>query len=158
MFVITAVGMTLSNIFLAKMSSIVPAADGQIQFASEPAPNFYQKFISYIVGWHYVLGWQTGTASMAYLASSQVEGLMVLNHTSHQPEPWHNTVSIVGIVFIATFFNILLAHRLPWIECFVFVVLCLCGFLAFIVTMAICGHGKFSDPKDVFFGFQDNSG
>jgi choline transport protein len=95
---------------------------------------------------------------MAYLASSQVEGLIILNHTSYQPARWHNTVFIIGIAIIATLFNIFLARRLPWIECFVFVVLYVCGYVAFIVAMVIYGYEQFSEPKDVFFGFQDNAG
>jgi len=95
---------------------------------------------------------------MAYLASSQIEGLIVLNHASYQPERWHNTLFIIGIVFIAALFNIFLVHRLPWIECLSLVVLYICGFLVFMLTMLVCGYGNFSDPKDVFFGFQDNAG
>ncbi|RYN99888.1 hypothetical protein AA0121_g13451 [Alternaria tenuissima] len=158
MFAITTLGISLSNISLAEMSSMAPAAGGQIQFASEFAPKRYQKFISYIVGWLCVLSWQTGTASMAYLASGQVQGLIVLNNTSYHPEPWHNTVIIICIALVATLFRIYLARRLSWIECFAFVVLYFGGFVAIIVTMVICGREKFSKPKDVFFGFQDNAG
>jgi amino acid transporter len=107
------------------------------------------------VGWLCVLGWQTGVASTAYLASSQIQGLIVLNNPSYVPAPWHGTLLVMGIVLLATFFNVFLAHHLSMIEGIVFG-LHILAFFAFIIVMAI--YGRFSKPKDVFLNFQDNAG
>ncbi|OTA37131.1 hypothetical protein BTJ68_02972 [Hortaea werneckii EXF-2000] len=47
---------------------------------SELAPKRWQKFLSYVVGWLGVLGWQTGIAFSGYLTGTQIQGLLVLNY------------------------------------------------------------------------------
>ena len=101
---------------------------------SEFAPKKHQKFLSYIVGWLCVLGWQTGIASIAYLAGGQIQGLVILNNGSYVPERWHGTLLVIAVATFAILFNTVLARKLPLVEGIV-LVLHIFGFLAVFITM-----------------------
>ena len=57
---------------MAEMGSMAPTSGGQYHWVSEFAPKRWQKLLSYVVGWLSVLGWQTGAASTAFLAGTEV--------------------------------------------------------------------------------------
>lgn len=122
---------------------------------SEFAPRKHQKFLSYIVGWLCVLGWQTGIASIAFLAGGQIQGLVILNNGSYVPERWHGTLLVIAVATFAILFNTLLARKLPLIEGIV-LVLHIFGFFAVFITMWVLGPR--TPAKEVFSGFQDNAG
>lgn len=65
---------------LAEMASMAPTSGGQYHWVSELAPRKYQRFLSYLVGWLCLLGWQTGGTSTAFLVGTQAEDLVILNH------------------------------------------------------------------------------
>ncbi|RMZ05201.1 hypothetical protein D0864_02535 [Hortaea werneckii] len=85
-------------------------------WVSELAPKRWQKFLSYVVGWLGVLGWQTGIAFSGYLTGTQIQGLLVLNYPGYVFERWHGTLLIIAMLSFAVFFNTVLAHRLPLVE------------------------------------------
>ena len=122
---------------------------------SEFAPKKHQRFLPYLVGWLCVLGWQTGIASIAYLAGGQIQGLVILNDASYVPSRWHGTLLVIAVATFAILFNTLLARKLPLVEDIV-LVLHLFGFFAVFVTMWVLGPR--SSSKEVFGGFQDNAG
>jgi amino acid transporter len=108
-----------------------------------------------MVGWLCVLGWQTGIASIAFLAGGQIQGLVILNNGSYVPERWHGTLLVIAVATFAILFNTLLARKLPLIEGIV-LVLHIFGFFAVFITMWVLGPR--SPSKEVFGGFQDNAG
>ncbi|CAA9964976.1 amino acid transporter [Pyrenophora teres f. maculata] len=128
MFLITAVGMGFVIVSMAEMASI---------------------------GWLCVLGWQTGIASIAFLAGGQVQGLVILNNPNYVPERWHGTLLVIAVATFSILFNTLLARKLPLVEGIV-LVLHIFGFFAIFITMWVLGPR--SPPKEVFGGFQDNAG
>ncbi|KAI7361466.1 hypothetical protein KC336_g21822, partial [Hortaea werneckii] len=92
------------------------SGDNQYHWVSELAPKRWQKFLSYVVGWLGVLGWQTGIAFSGYLTGTQIQGLLVLNYPGYVFERWHGTLLIIAMLSFAVFFNTVLAHRLPLVE------------------------------------------
>lgn len=68
------------------------------------------------MGWLCVLGWQTGAASGAFFAGTQIEGLIVLNYADYIPQGWHSTLFMIAMGFLALLFNTLLAKQLPRVE------------------------------------------
>ena len=66
---------------MAEMASMAPTAGGQYHWISEFAPRSLQKQLSYLIGWLCVLGWQTGSCIGCFLAGTQIQGLIVLNHS-----------------------------------------------------------------------------
>lgn len=93
-----------------------------------------QKFLSYLVGWISVLGWQTGLASITFIAGTLIQGLIVLNVESYVFERWHGTLLVIAIVAFAVLFNTLLAKRLPMIEGMV-LILHLAGFFGVLIPL-----------------------
>ncbi|KAF2128737.1 amino acid transporter [Dothidotthia symphoricarpi CBS 119687] len=156
MFLGTSIGMGFVVVSMAEMASMAPTEGGQYHWVSEFAPKAQQKFLSYVVGWLCVLGWQTGTVSIAFLVSGQIQGLMVLNNAaSYMPERWHGTLLVIAVATSAIIFNTLLARKLPLIEELV-LILHVLGFIVFFVTMWVLAPR--SKASDVFSGFQDNAG
>ncbi|KAL1644654.1 hypothetical protein SLS61_008706 [Didymella pomorum] len=155
MFLVTAVCMGFVIVSMAEMASMAPTSGGQYHWVSEFAPKKYQKFLSYIVGWLCVLGWQTGIASIAYLAGGQIQGLVILNSGTYVPERWHGSLLVIAVATFAILFNTVLARKLPLIEGIV-LALHIFGFFAVFITMWALGPR--SPPKEVFGGFQNNAG
>ncbi|TPX08019.1 uncharacterized protein E0L32_010350 [Thyridium curvatum] len=124
---------------IAEMASIrrkrAPTSGGQYHWISEFAPRGSQRFISYIVGWISVLGWQVGLASLAFLAGTMIQGLLVLNlGDSYVFEAWHGTLLVIAITAFCIVFNTVLAKRLPMVEGMVLIVHIL-GFFAVLVPL-----------------------
>ncbi|CAG5153046.1 uncharacterized protein ALTATR162_LOCUS3013 [Alternaria atra] len=137
------------------MASMAPTSGGQYHWVSEFAPPEHQRFLSYVVGWLCVLGWQTGIASIAFLAGGQIQGLIILNNNAYIPERWHGTLLIIAVASFAILFNTLLARKLPLVEGTV-LILHIFGFIAIFITMWVLGPR--SPPNQVFRSFQDNAG
>ncbi|KAF2187994.1 amino acid transporter [Zopfia rhizophila CBS 207.26] len=155
LFIGTAVGMGFVIVSMAEMASMAPTSGGQYHWVSEFAPRKHQKFLSYIVGWLCVLGWQTGIPSIAYLAGTQIQGLIILNNGSYVPERWHGTLLVIAVATVSIIFNTLLARKLPLIEGTV-LILHIFGFFAVFITMWVLAPR--SKASDVFGQFQDNAG
>ncbi|KAJ4370130.1 hypothetical protein N0V86_008866 [Didymella sp. IMI 355093] len=132
-----------------------PTSGGQYHWVSEFAPPQHQQFISYLVGWLCVLGWQTGVASLAFLSGGQIQGLIILNNPNYIPERWHGTLLIIAVATLSIIFNTLLARKLPLIEGTV-LVLHVFGFFAVLVTMWVLAPR--GPASVVFASFQDNAG
>jgi choline transport protein len=137
------------------LSPRAPTSGGQYHWVSEFAPPEHQKFLSYLVGWLCVLGWQTGIASIAFLAGGQIQGLIILNNPDYAPERWHGTLLIIAVASFSIIFNTLLARKLPLVEGIV-LVLHIFGFFAVFITMWVLGPR--TPASEVFSGFQDNAG
>ncbi|OCK79331.1 amino acid transporter [Lepidopterella palustris CBS 459.81] len=155
MFLTVCVGMFFCMLSMAEMASMAPTSGGQYHWVSEFAPKEYQKFLSYLVGWLCVLGWQAAMGATSYATAQQIEGLIALNHPTYTIQGWHGALLSIGITAFCIFFNTVLARRLPLFEGIV-VVLHIFGFFAFLVVLWVMAPR--SDPKAVFTEFQDNAG
>ncbi|EEY22506.1 conserved hypothetical protein [Verticillium alfalfae VaMs.102] len=155
MYFICWAGFMLVNISMAEMASMAPTTGGQYHWVSEFAPPQYQKFISYLMGWMCVLGWQTSCASSAYISGTQIQGLMVLNYPDYVPQPWHGTLLTIAIAAFSVLFNTILARKLPLIEALVLIIH-IFGFFGILVTLWVLSPR--AEPKAVFTEFFDGGG
>ncbi|KAM5357515.1 hypothetical protein ACJZ2D_016190 [Fusarium nematophilum] len=163
MFFICWVGFLMVNMSMAEMASIsltptfcrAPTTGGQYHWVSEFAPPRYQKFISYIMGWMCVLGWQTSCASSAFIAGTQIQGLVVLNYPDYVPEAWHGTLLSVAVAASSVLFNTVLARKLPLIEALVLIIH-IFAFFGVLVTLWVLSPR--ADAKAVFTEFSDSGG
>lgn len=130
-----------------------PTTGGQYHWVSEFAPKSCQKFLSYVSGWMLVLGWQSGVAINAYLAGTEIQGLIILNNPSYTPEGWHGTLLMIAVTGVAVIFNTVLIRRLPLIETMI-LLLHIFGFFAILIPLWVTSPRK--PPSEVFFDFQDN--
>ncbi|KAL9000493.1 MAG: hypothetical protein Q9169_000786 [Polycauliona sp. 2 TL-2023] len=101
---------------LSEMASMAPTAGGQYHWVSEFAPPQYQKFMSYIVGWICMTGWQAGLLSVGFLTGTIIQGLIIMNNATYTAERWHGTLLVWAITSFCVIFNTYLAKRLPAIE------------------------------------------
>jgi choline transport protein len=132
-----------------------PTTGGQYHWVSEFAPPSLQKFLSYIVGWLCVLGWQVGNVAIGFLAANQISALMILNNESYVPQRWHVTLILIALVTFCQVFNTFFAHRLPLVEG-VALVLHIAGFFGILITLWVLGTP--SEAKVVFTTFTDGGG
>lgn len=102
-----------------------------------------------------MLGWQTGITSIAFLAASQIQSLLVINTAPYSFQQWHGTLLIIAISFFAIIFNTYLAKRLPLIEGCI-LVLHVCGFFAILVPLWVLAPRN--TAKVVFTEFTDGGG
>ncbi|KIH92615.1 amino acid permease [Sporothrix brasiliensis 5110] len=154
-YLIVWVGYMLVFASIAEMASMAPTSGGQYHWVSEFAPPRAQKFFSYTIGWVSVLGWQTGLASLAFLAGTMIQGLLVLAQPTYVFENWHGTLLVIGITAFCIVFNTFLAGRLPIVEGTVLVVHVL-GFFAVLVPLWVLAPR--STPADVFGTFGNLGG
>lgn len=147
MFLACSVGLIMTTLSLAEMSSMAPSAGGQYHWISEFAPAKAQKLLSYLVGWLTVLGWQVGLASVSYATAVQIEGLAILVHPSMVFAGWHAALITIAVVLVAVLFNTVLVKTLPALEFLVFIAHIL-AYIAFeVVLLALGPHGS---REDVF--------
>lgn len=137
-------------------SSRAPTVGGQYHWVSEFAPRKHQRFLSYLMGWLCVLGWQVSCASAAYTTATQLQGLIVLNcPDTYVSEYWHGTLMTIAFAAFSVVFNTLFARKLPLLEGIVLVIH-ICAFIAFIVTLWVLA--PIGDAKAVFTEFNDGGG
>ncbi|XHG04932.1 hypothetical protein AWENTII_008186 [Aspergillus wentii] len=154
-FLIVACGFLLVFLSLAEMASMAPTSGGQYHWVSEFAPPSCQKFLSYITGWLCAMGWQCAIVSIAYLAGTIIQGLIVLNDTTYTFEAWHGTLLVIAITSFAILFNTFLAKRLPFVEVLI-LILHVCGLFAIIIPLWVLAPRR--TAKQVFTEFNNDGG
>ncbi|KAL1844145.1 hypothetical protein VTK73DRAFT_2654 [Phialemonium thermophilum] len=140
---------------IAEMASMAPTSGGQYHWVSEFASPGVQRFVSYIVGWVSVLGWQVGLASLAFLVGTMIQGLLVLNDAAYVFRAWHGTLLVIAVTAFCIVFNTFLAKRLPMVEGMVLIVHIL-GFFAVLVPLWVLAPR--GDPHAVFTEFLNLGG
>lgn len=106
-------------------------------------------------GWISVLGWQTGLASIAFIAGTLIQGLIVLDNPDYVYERWHGTLLVIAIVAFAAIFNTYLAKHLPKLEVMA-LGLHMLGFFAVLITLWVLAPRN--TAAMVFTQFQNNGG
>lgn len=124
------------------------------------------------LGWLCVLGWQTGAANtgevlrlrlqraitnsdVAFLAGTQIQGLVILNYSDYTPQRWHGTLLTFAVASFSVFFNTFLVKRLPLVEGIVLIVH-IFGFFAVLVTLWVLGPR--ASASEVFGTFNNYGG
>lgn len=87
--------------------------------------------------------------------ASLILGLATLNYPTYYIQPWHSTLLTMGIVAFCTFFNIVLAVRLPLIEALI-LLLHVAG--VFVVIIPLWVMAPRGNVHDTIFVFTNNGG
>lgn len=153
-YLVCWVGYCLVFASIAEMASISPTSGGQYHWVSEFAPQNCQRFLSWLVGWISVFGWQIGLASLTFIVGTVIQGLIVLNDATYVFERWHGTLLVIAIVAFCILFNSFFASKLPLVEGMVLIIHTL-GFFAVLISLWVLSPR--SSASDVF-GVVTNSG
>ncbi|KAM5440841.1 hypothetical protein MferCBS31731_003980 [Microsporum ferrugineum] len=149
-------GFSFVILSMAEMASMAPTSGGQYHWVSEFAPASSQKFLSYVTGWVCVLGWHTGIAGCSYTVANMIVGLIAINNPDHyHPKPWHGTLLIIAIAFMAIIFNTFFAQKLPFIEGVILLVHVF-GFFAVLIPLWVLA--PLNSAEDVFLNVVDRGG
>ena len=141
---------------MAELASMAPTAGGQYHWVWMLAPRRCRKFLSYIMGWLVICGWQGLLASGGYFAGALTVALIQLNHDSYVPELWHGTLLFWAVVVVALLINTAATSVLPKIEIFI-LVLHVVGFFAVLIPVVHLAPHKAS-AHDVFTQFSNDGG
>lgn len=98
------------------------------------------------------MGWQCAIVSIAYLAGTIIQGLMVLNNPDYDSKRWHGTLLVIAITLFSIIFNTFLAKRLPFVEVLI-LILHVCGLFAIIIPLWVLGPRR--SAKQVFTEFNN---
>ncbi|KAF7585472.1 hypothetical protein BBP40_010869 [Aspergillus hancockii] len=171
-FIIVSAGFTLVFASIAEMASMAPTSGGQYHWVSEFAPRRCQKFLSYItgihlqilalesahlmiLGWLCAMGWQCAIVSIAFLAGTIIQGLIVLNDSTYEFQRWHGTLLVVAITTFSILFNTFLAKNLPMVEALI-LMLHVIGLFAIIIPLWLLAPRN--NAKAVFTQFNNGGG
>ena len=80
------------------------------------------------------MGWQTAATSVAFLAGTIIQGLLVLIYPDYVFEPYQGTLLCIAVVSFSILFNSYLAKKLPLVEGFVLFIH-IFGLLAITITL-----------------------
>lgn len=157
MWVYLAVLLCFSTVVasLADLASMAPTTAGQYAWVSEFSPRSCQRFLSYVVGWLSVIGWQSGVAVTAYTSAGLILEMAALNNPTFSPTLWHQTLATMAVVVFAFLSNTIGAKYLPLIEQVV-LVLHILGFLAFLIPLWVVAPK--APASEVFGSFQNFGG
>ncbi|PSN69698.1 amino acid transporter [Corynespora cassiicola Philippines] len=155
MFLVVCFGMFFVMLSMAEMASMAPTSGGQYHWVSEIAPRKYQKFLSYLVGWMCVIGWQTALAATALATTQQIQGLIALNYPAYDIQGWQSALFCIAVSIVALIWNTVLVRTLPAIEK-IGLILHVCGFFAFVAVL--WAMAPRTDAKIIWTDFEDNSG
>lgn len=138
---------------MAELASMAPTAGGQYHWVWMLAPPWCRKFLSYIMGWLVICGWQAILAGGGYFGGATIVALVQLNHENYVPELWHGTLLFWAIIVIAIFINTVTSNTLPKIETFI-LVFHVVGFFALLIPVVHLAPNKAS-AHDVFTQFSN---
>ena len=130
------------------------------------APPSSQRFLSYItgtlllalhrvkilkpLGWLTVTGWQALAASGGYLSGTLIQGLIVLNNPTYNPQSWQGTLLFWAAIFVSVIFNTVISSVLPQVESLILVIHVL-GFFAILIPLVyLAPHGSASEVFTLF--------
>ncbi|KAH2707903.1 hypothetical protein KXW03_009149 [Aspergillus fumigatus] len=154
-FLIVTAGFVLVFASIGEMASMAPTSGGQYHWVSEFAPRRAQKFLSYITGWLSATGWQCAIVSIAFLAGTIIQGLVVLNDPTYEFQRWHGTLLVVAITTFSILFNTFLAKNLPMVEGLILIIHVV-GLFAIIIPLWVLAPRN--SAKAVFTEFNNAGG
>ncbi|KAH2596440.1 hypothetical protein KXW93_001402 [Aspergillus fumigatus] len=146
-FLIVTAGFVLVFASIGEMASMAPTSGGQYHWVSEFAPRRAQKFLSYITGWLSATGWQCAIVSIAFLAGTIIQGLVVLNDPTYEFQRWHGTLLVVAITTFSILFNTFLAKNLPMVEGLILIIHVV-GLFAIIIPLWVLAPRNTEEIKD----------
>ncbi|KAI6752522.1 hypothetical protein HG530_013891 [Fusarium avenaceum] len=85
---------------LAEIASIYPTAGGQYHWVAALSPPSSRSAAAWATGWISVWGQAIFSASAAFAAGLQIQGLITMNNDSYNPTRWQGIIHIVGFVAV----------------------------------------------------------
>ncbi|PVH99940.1 choline transport protein [Periconia macrospinosa] len=149
-FILVWLGTLASFATMGELASMAPTAGGQYHWTNMLAPKSCRKFLSYMIGWLTMIGWQAIVASGCFLCASLIQGLMVLGDASYIPTAWQLMLLYWAILVVSLSVNTFISHQLPNIESLI-LVLHTFGFFAILIPMIY--FGPRGSAKEVFTSF-----
>lgn len=113
------------------------------------------NFLSYLTGWILVIAWQAACASVTWINSTIILGLVQVNYPGYVTETWHGTLIFYAVIAVAVLINTYLGRLFPWLEAVAFIVHIL-GFFAILIVLVYLAPKN--DPKAVFQDFTNFGG
>ncbi|RDI78979.1 hypothetical protein Vi05172_g11065 [Venturia inaequalis] len=101
---------------LAELETMAPTSGGQYHWVSEFAPEEYQRFLSYAVGWMSSLGWIASVASSVFVCTTMIQAMIELGEPDFAFPNWQYTLIMIAFSVLTIFFNTWGAPYLPLIE------------------------------------------
>jgi hypothetical protein len=80
------------------------------------APEKYSVFLSWITGWVSTIGWNANSAAGVYFGATMIQGLLVLNNDTYDPQRWQGTLLMWAALILVIYVNTIGARILPKIE------------------------------------------
>ncbi|RAL08248.1 amino acid transporter [Aspergillus homomorphus CBS 101889] len=134
---------------LGELASMIPSAGGQYHWASILAPESSKRFISHVTGKCSIciIAWTAVPTGAVYVAGSILQNAVAMNRPEYNPQGWHVTLIMWGILLICAILNTWLGMILPVLEVFIGIVHVL-GFFAVLIPIVYLGPK--ADAKSVF--------
>ena len=101
------------------------------------------------------MGWQCAIVSIAYLAGTIIQGLIVLNQPSYDFQRWHGTMLVIAISTFSILFNTFLAKNLPFVEGLILIIHVV-GLFAIIIPLWVLAPRN--NAQAVFTTFNNGGG
>ncbi|KAK6438287.1 hypothetical protein LTR95_005511 [Oleoguttula sp. CCFEE 5521] len=106
-------------------------------------------------GYLVAVGWQGSICSTAFLAGTIIQGIVILNHPTHSPQPYQDTLLVWAVMVLCVFFNVFLAKKLPFVEG-VLLIVYVVGFFVVIIPLWVLAPR--SPASEVFTTFNNDGG
>lgn len=101
------------------------------------------------------MGWQCAIVTIAYLAGTIIQGLIVLNQPDYDFQRWHGTMLVIAISTFSILFNTFLAKNLPFVEGLILIIHVI-GLFAIIIPLWVLAPRN--NARDVFTTFHNGGG
>jgi amino acid transporter len=101
------------------------------------------------------MGWQCAIVSIAYLAGTIIQGLIVLNQPDYDFQRWHGTMLVIAISAFSILFNTFLAKNLPFVEGLILIIHVV-GLFAIIIPLWVLAPRN--NVRAVFTTFNNGGG
>ena len=102
-----------------------------------------------------VVGWQSATASAAYISGTLIQGIVTLTNPSYEGKHWQAVLIIWAIICFGFFINTVARWLLPWLEGPLLVVHIL-GFFGVMIPVVMLAQHRSS--ADVWAAFENEGG
>ncbi|KAI1396457.1 amino acid transporter [Hypoxylon fuscum] len=154
-FIIVWIGTLCIFSTMGELASMAPISGGHYHWVYMLAPTKSRKFLSYLIGWLTVIGWQAAVAGLGFLAAALIQGVAVMGNPAYEPLAWQRTLLLWASIAFAVFFNTIISNALPKVEGLV-LILHVLGFFAILVPLVYLSPHR--NAKEVFTVFSNEGG
>ncbi|KAF1919952.1 hypothetical protein BDU57DRAFT_570091, partial [Ampelomyces quisqualis] len=100
----------------------IPRADGEYNWVAILAPKNLSNFLSHLTRWILVIAWQAACASVTWINSTIIIGIVQVNYPGYVTKNWHSTFMLYAVITVAVLINKYSGRSCPWLEAVAFLV------------------------------------